>query len=242
MDTYDPRLGTIWLYALFLNDEDAKAGLFPGGWLNELLAPIAEAKQNVRIVGPAFIGTVGFSNTKQAVRVPSDLGNLKIRAAPMEAVKRQIGNLAPNVVSISFGEVFTALQLGTADGSVNGPHTTLTYFGDVIKHYTHMKIHYEDNPILLNLDRWNSFPPDIQKIYQEEMTKMSEDFCDAILAVEDQDLDAMEAKGIDVIRYTDLTEAERKAWIEAARDFYPELEDLFGKDFLDLVVSKASKM
>ena len=62
------------------------------------------------------------------------------------------------------------------------------------------------------------------------------------LNVEDQDLDAMEAKGIDVIRYTDLTQAERKAWIEAARDFYPELEDLFGKDFLDLVVSKASTL
>jgi len=241
-DAYDPMFSLQYLDYLFLNVEDAREAQYPGGWMYELLSPVAEGV-GIKILAPWWIGIVGLSNTKHPVRTPADLEGIKVRCWPTELATRVWKNYGADVIGMPWGEVFTSFQLGTIDASWNSPHSTYMFFRDIIKHYTHLQNMYESNPLMMNLATWNSLPSDIQTVISEEIQASALIFNDNVVQREIDDMNTLETEhGVQVIRYDDLTIAEKKAWIELARSYWPELKDLLGEDILNLVLEKATPM
>lgn len=63
------------------------------------------------------------------------------------------------------GEVYMALQRGTVDGAITTvPAFCERKYFEVTKHVTLMNYDFFAFPILMNLKKWNSLSPDIQKI------------------------------------------------------------------------------
>lgn len=108
---------------------------------------------------PALIHTV-----KKPVHRLEDIRDLKLRA---------VGTLGPKIralgaipVAMSSGEQYEALQKGIVDGTVISPGPLEGYkLAGIIKHTTKFSIGLGGFYAVMNLDKWNSLPRDIQEVF-----------------------------------------------------------------------------
>jgi len=114
--------------------------------------------------GSRWLGTVD-----KPVKSVADLKGLKIRESGGFA--KLYGKLGASPVSMPVPDVYDALAKGTLDG-FSGPISAFTAYGfsEVCKYYNRISVGPGEGIWLMNLDRWNEMPPEIQKI-MEETTK-----------------------------------------------------------------------
>ena len=112
--------------------------------------------------GPAFI------HTKKPVYKLEDLKGMKIRTGGLAT--NIIGALGGVPVAMPMNQTYDALNRGVVDGSV-APYEALKgwKWGEVVKFSTeNLK---SSNPVgffvVMNKEKWNSFPPDIQRIIEK---------------------------------------------------------------------------
>jgi TRAP-type C4-dicarboxylate transport system substrate-binding protein len=100
--------------------------------------------------------------SKKPVRAATDFNGLTIYSK-FEAIK----DLGANPVNIGINELYLAMQKGTVDGGFMGLSPLLSYrLAEVTKYYTYTNIFVSPTwGLLMNLNTWNSLPPDIQKIF-----------------------------------------------------------------------------
>ncbi len=81
----------------------------------------------------------------------------------------KIQALGASVVSLNVNDVYQALEKGVVDGSsTNWELMTSRKFSDYLK-YTTVGIELSGEQrfyMIINLKKWNSLPPDIQKVFQ----------------------------------------------------------------------------
>jgi TRAP-type C4-dicarboxylate transport system substrate-binding protein len=158
--------------------------------------------------GPLILQTVS-----KPVRTLKDLSGLKIRATgQMSEVIKSLGGLP---IPLEMPDVYEALRRQVLDG-VTVDLSTLKYwkFADVIKYVTatwRLGTGY-DFYFVMNKDKWNSLPPNIQKIF----TDVAFIFKDKQAALWNE----MDLEGKDVFikgggQIINLPEAEAKKWIKA---------------------------
>jgi TRAP-type C4-dicarboxylate transport system substrate-binding protein len=115
----------------------------------------------------------GLIHTKKPVNKLEDLKGIKIRA--FGAVTKIVTALGGAPVSMPMSEVYDALSRGVAEGSV-APYEALEGFkwGEVVKYSTEAWGMYYVGTffVVMNKDRWNSLPADIQNIIE----KMNEEW------------------------------------------------------------------
>jgi len=108
--------------------------------------------------GSRWLGTVD-----KPVKSVADLKGLKIRESGGFA--KLYGKLGASPVSMPVPDVYDALAKGTLDG-FSGPISAFTAYGfsEVCKYYNRISVGPGEGIWLMNLDRWNEMPPEIQKI------------------------------------------------------------------------------
>lgn len=84
------------------------------------------AKKGITYLGSFHNGFRQITNSKTVVDDPSDLKNLKIRVPGSEVYMGFFNALGADPTSMSWSEVFTAIQQGTIDGQENGVSVTST--------------------------------------------------------------------------------------------------------------------
>lgn len=105
--------------------------------------------------------------TKKEVRTLEDLKGLKIRVAG-QMPTMMINYLGATPVLMHISEVYEAMQRGTIDGVFVGRSPMMTFrFHEVTKYGVEANIFCQNYFYVMNLDKWNSLPPDIQKIMNE---------------------------------------------------------------------------
>lgn len=106
---------------------------------------------------PMIIGT-----TDTPVRKLEDLKGLKIRSAganPTELLK--VLGASPAMMPMS--DVYSNLEKGVIDGWNAGWDATVMFnFIELTKYYTEARTHVGAFFIIMNLDKWNALPPDVQ--------------------------------------------------------------------------------
>ena len=107
--------------------------------------------------------------TRSKVETLEDFKGLRIRKPGIIGAKF-VEALGASVVSMSASDVYLALEKGTIDGMPYGTGDMLTYKTDeVTKHTTDLAFGITNQPIFMNLAKWNSLPPDVQEVF----TKLS---------------------------------------------------------------------
>lgn len=171
--------------------------------------PLNDALRKEGYVATAWV-TGGFKqfNTSFPLREASDLEGRTYRTMTSEILVDTFEHWGSTVSTMSFSEVYTAIEQGTVEGHENPPDATY-----------HMKLH-EPAPyytisdhgalttVLTLSEVWyDDLPKDIQRILQEASAATTEHAHEVLTSFHEEALAAMKDDGVEIIR---LPEEERE--------------------------------
>ena len=106
---------------------------------------------------------------RKPVRKIDDLKGMRIKV--VGDVSNALAELGVEAMSIAMSEVYVDLQKGILDGLI-GPLESLESlkFAEVAKHVTMINFYRTHAGMrMMNLDKWSSLPPDIKKIFEDNI-------------------------------------------------------------------------
>ncbi|MBI4267131.1 MAG: TRAP transporter substrate-binding protein DctP [Chloroflexi bacterium] len=187
------------------------------------------ADQNIIIIGATASGPKGISTNKK-IEKPSDLKGMKIRT--IGALDAAIySSMGATPVTMPMSEVAEALQRGVLDGT--SPTATISYlnygFSKTNPYFIDLIMGIDPTPpdISINLEVWNSFPPDIQKVFRDTASYFVTEGRKNHQAQWEEASAKLKKEGANILY---LSEADAKVWQDAIfTPLYPAIEKI-GKD------------
>ena len=185
------------------------------------------AAKGITYIGSFHNGFRQLTNSRTAVDDPSDLRNLKIRVPGSEVYMGFFRALGADPTSMSWSEVFTAIQQGTIDGQENGASVTSTAKMDEIQKYmTIWNYSYENDLFIANTRIWESLDENTRQL----LTDCAAEACnwgrDTLEAEEADILARFEANGMTI---TYLTDEQKADFAEAISEWKAGMIDRFGE-------------
>ena len=148
------------------------------------------------VIGWWMGGLRNVTNNRQPITTPADLEGLKIRVPEGEVFVETFRALGANPVVISFGELYSALQLGTADAQENPPAHILTQKFYEVQAYTSRTAHiYLGSPLIMNEDKLNGLPDEYRQILLDTATEMAAVHLEMVNSLEDEQWAELERLG-----------------------------------------------
>ncbi len=157
----------------------------------------------------------GAIYSKKPVRTPQDLKGMQVYATSITADIAKVLGASP--VGGGRGEIYIMLQKGTIDGDISGPPEVLLGYkeAEVIDYITlqagqhglpgfYNKTHF----FVMNLDKWNSLPADIQKAFNEVNDKFVAEAGSIWASHQQEGLDFAKKEGVEFIELTPEQAAE----------------------------------
>ena len=125
-------------------------------------------KNGIKIMCIFDSGFRQFTNNKRPITQPQDFKGLKMRTPPIPEIVDTMGAFGASVVTIPYGEVYTALRAGVADGEENSlTNITEMKFYEVQKYISVGNYMYNGDMFIMSPKLWNSFSPATQKALEE---------------------------------------------------------------------------
>jgi TRAP-type C4-dicarboxylate transport system substrate-binding protein len=164
--------------------------------------------------GPAIL------HTKKPVYKLEDLKGMKVRVTGL--VTKIMNALGGTPVAMPMGETYDALSRGVVEGSMS-PYEALQGFkwGEVVKFTTECwgAAYSSAFFVVMNKDKWNALPPDIQKIIEQINGEYIEIQGKAWDEIEDLGKDFTLKLGNKIIT---LSADENRRWERAVRPLYDD--------------------
>ncbi len=139
------------------------------GKIGDIMAQKLQAKANIKFLSFLAMGSADcWSSTNKVMRTPEDFKGVKFRVPPSALLVKSMSALGGNVVVISEGELYTALQSGVVSATLSmvGVYNDNKWY-EVAPYVAQMTISPNaSHSIVANLNSWNKLPPDIQQIIQ----------------------------------------------------------------------------
>ena len=185
------------------------------------------AAKGITYIGSFHNGFRQLTNSKTVVDDPSDLKNLKIRVPGSEVYMSFFRALNADPTSMSWSEVFTAIQQGTIDGQENGVSVTATAKMDEVQKYLTMwNYSYENDLFIANTEIWESLNENTRQLLTECALEACEWGRDALEAEEAELLAGFEERGMTI---TYLTDEQKAAFADAIAEWKSGMIDRFGE-------------
>jgi TRAP-type C4-dicarboxylate transport system substrate-binding protein len=143
--------------------------------------------------------------------------------------------MGANPVPMAYVEVYLAMKQGTIDG-MELPSFTMTSdkFQEVTKYYSLTRHSYPPIAYFMNLKRYQSLTPDLQKVVGDSMQQACAAHRRYEVEKEKQDLDVMKKAGTQVNEVKEL-----KAFRALMKPVYASVEQQVGKEFMDRLTAAA---
>lgn len=147
-----------------------------------------------------------------------------------------LGELGIDAVSMSFGELFTALQTGAVDGQENSLFTIYnSRFYEVQKYLSLTEHFYPVCPLMVSDLMWDKLSDEDAAIVKEELYDMV-DYEREVAGDElDKTLQAIKDSGMEV------NEVDKEAFKEAVAPVYDKYSDKYGDLFKKIEAAKEEK-
>lgn len=167
---------------------------------------------NAKVLGYGSTTPYHLLTTRKAVRTIKDLAGLQLKCLPshMEPLKE----LGASGLMIPMPDTYVSLQRNTIGGLL-GPLESLKSFklAEVIKHVTYLNLYNgHTSYYAMNLNKWNSLPTDIQKIFENNVDFVSRERDKNLLNADEDGLKLAKASGTNF--YT-LPDADLKIFYDA---------------------------
>ena len=153
--------------------------------------------------------------TKKAALTPADLTGVRIRTGGGQLAEI-VKSLGAVPVALSVPETYNAMERGVVDGTIL-PYEAAKAFklAEVTKHVVGVGIYTATQFTIMNLDKYNSLPPDLRKVIDELSGPWGAEFAGAAWdKAEEEGLAAIKAAGI---QHHKLSDTQRTAWREKTK-------------------------
>lgn len=225
MAVLDNRLYALSLPWIFDSYGEAEECLNGAG--GEFIRACLE-KKDLETLGFIHNGFRQLTNSKHEVTTPEDLKNLKLRVPGGDVFMNFFSELGADPVSMSFSELFTALQQGTVDGQENGfDLITSNKFYEVQDYITNWNYSYGAFAMVFSSDTWDTLNEDTRKLFQETAEKVCKIGCENVVNNEEAQKKEIEDYGC---RLVSLSEEEIEAFKEQLDGYYEEMTARYGEE------------
>lgn len=227
-----PEMGVLDMPYLFSDKQEAFKII--DGELGQKLNEAAEAK-GFKVLGWWDNGFRSITSTKGSIEKPSDLVGLKIRTPESKVFLTTFETLGAIPTPMAVSEVFSSLQLGTVDASENSDSNNIkNNYPEVCPYYSVTKHIYTFEPLIMSLDRFNSFTPEQQEAILKAAKEAGEVERNESLALDETNMDTIKATGVTLNIVEDISEFQ--AACKPVYDAFPEF-----KEYLDIINAAKSK-
>jgi TRAP-type C4-dicarboxylate transport system substrate-binding protein len=172
----------------------------------------------VKVLTTFSSGVQFVSTAKKPVRALQDIEGQKIRVTGW-GTTNFIKSVHGNPIGMSPPEMYDAISKGVIDGMVfdwQGIQSSRLY--EVLNYATYTPLVQVPQFLVMNLDRWKSLPPDVQKVFEEMGGKFGAQMLGGAFDVADPEGEANFKKlGKEVIK---LSAEEQARWQAAAKPIW----------------------
>ena len=153
--------------------------------------------------------------TKKAALTPADLTGVRIRTGGGQ-LSEVVKSLGAVPVALSVPETYNAMERGVVDGTILPYEASKAFkLSEVTKHVVGVGIYTATQFTIMNLDKYNSLPPDLKKVIDELSGPWGAEFAGAAWdRGEEEGLAAIKAAGI---QHHKLSDAQRAVWQEKTK-------------------------
>jgi len=204
----------------------------------------------LRKLEPAGLYGVGYlenghrhlSNSRRAVRLPSDMKGLKMRTMPVPAHVYYWNSLGCSAEGSPFSELYTNLATKVFDGQENGiAHTYTSKLNEVQRYMTLSGHVYTTYILAMNGDYWNSLTAEEKELVNKAHEKAYA-YQLALIEKEDQaNLDEMKANKNHTFEVIELTADEHKAFMDSAKPTHEKYRKELGEAEFDAFLKAISE-
>lgn len=181
-------------------------------------------KQGIETYGTFDLGFRSMTNSKRAIKTPSDSKGIRMRTLESSVCVDSLGELGIDAVSMSFGELFTALQTKAVDGQENPLFTIYnSRFYEVQKYLSLTEHFYPVCPVMVSDLMWDKLSDKDAKIVKEELYDMV-DYERKVSGNElEKTLKELKENGMQV------NTVDKKAFKKAVSPVYKKYDSKYGK-------------
>jgi TRAP-type transport system periplasmic protein len=173
-------------------------------------------------------------NTKHPIKTPDDMKGLRFRVMETPLMVSIFESLGAHPIGMPFGEIFSALQLGTIDGAERPTEFLLTEsWWDLAKYVT--MCDYVGDPLIVqaNLKFFNGLTDADQKSITKLIKEGGDQKFKMEKAMQEKAVDTLKQKGMTV---TFMTAEEKKVFRAKTQQVWTEYSAKFEKGLIDKVV------
>ena len=198
--------------------------------LNALLEGTA-----IYCLGNVYSGFRHVLTVDKPVLSLADLSGLKFRVPNATVHVEMFKCMGANPTTTAFSETYQALQQGVVEGAECDLANIVQQNWHEVNNYMSYTYHLAAmNVIMINADKWASYPADIQAAIQDAVIE-SEQYCFELRATADAEyLGAIEAAGVEITELAPEVLAEMKA---ACQPIYDEFIGYGMTELLDKVAA-----
>lgn len=164
-------------------------------------------------------------NNKKAIHGPDDMKGMKMRTLENDLYLETYRALGADPTPIAFPEAYTSLEQGVVNGqdlSLGVMVTTKMY--EVQNHITENGIYYAAAPMMMNAEKFDALPEDIQQIFIEVAEEVKHEQRQINQNMEAEQMEFLKEEGIEVV---EPSEEEMAAFREAVQPVYDKLSENF---------------
>lgn len=198
----------------------------------EIGKSILNKMQEKGVIGLAFWenGFRHVSNSKKVIKTPDDMAGLKIRLMENPVHLATFKALGALPTPMAWGEVFTALQQGTIDGMENSPVVYVTSNLYEVQKYMSLTGHfYSPAPLIMNKNKFESLPEDIQKVIVQTAEEMRDYERQVHKELDEKSLNTLKEKGMTI------TEVDSAPFREKVMPLYEEYKGKLGAEGAEII-------
>ena len=219
LSNWFPDVGILNLPFLFKDSNHVRSVL--DGEIGEMLSSKVE-EEGALVLAWWENGFRSITNSKLEVKEPADLKGMKIRTPEGSVFIDTFTALGALPTPIAFGELYSALQLGTVDAQENPPAHIITQRYYEVQNYVSRTNHIHiSTPILMNKKAFEKMPEAYQKIVKETAVELASVHTDMINSLEDEQWKLIEENGMKIL------DVDRKPFLEATKSVYEKYEQIF---------------
>jgi len=133
------------------------------GPVGKQVAAHIEKKLNCVVLGYWFSGIRNVWNSRKPIRTPADFKGLKIRVMSSSILVETFNALGAQATPMSFGQLYSALQMGVVDGAETD-HIDLLQerFYEVTKYVSYTNHMFLAIALIFSKKQFDKLPPDIR--------------------------------------------------------------------------------
>ncbi len=198
---------------LFKSLSEANA-VFDSEWAAKFFDQI-RSDNGVIVAGTAATGFRNFTNDDKEIKVPADAKGLLLRVMESPVSMKMVESIGASPIPIDWGEVYTALQNGVADGQENVLSGVIANKVYEVQHYMVLDKHMVSSLWGMVSQKWlDTLPEDLQTVVLDGMRAGAEASRAMLDKYNEDALDFLRENGVKIY---EPTAEEMELWQSAYR-------------------------